>query len=376
MQTLHTYLLSGPQYDVLPPANTPQYGALAPHFGRLGIGIEEATPVWPSDSLFAALVAQAALLGAEGAQFIAAMTKQDGEPLLRHSSLFPRIGNLVLLPRPALPRPVSKPRVSDAAEGTKDAKAFKKLRYLSPGLFKEACKGEDLQSLAHVVLQDGEVWVSEEEARGLSEEWRFHTSNGKGRREQIAGAKIWHYASEPHVTVDRASSASAYYEAGRVFFAPGCGLALLTTKQDTFFERLLELLGEGGIGGRRSVGNGAFSWTHGDELKFNEGGERVVTLSRFLPRGAVEIEVIRDEHSRYQLVEVGGWTTTSESASFRRKEVTMLAEGAVLAKCVRGTVVDVRSDTFLTATTTPHPIYRSGLALTVPLGVKEDEHGA
>ena len=358
MPALQTYLLSAPDY-----------GALAPHFGRLGIGIEVATPVWPSDSLFAALVAQAALLGQAGEDFTTVMTGNN--PPLRHSSLFPRIGNLVLLPRPALEL-----SFKDEAARREIGKGFKKVKFLSPDLFKAVCRGDDLQQFAHVALQGGEVWVGRNELAQLPANWQYKASDSPEQNQiRLKATNIWRYESEPHVTVDRASSASAYYEAGRVFFAPGCGLALLTTNQDAFFERLLELLSEGGIGGRRSVGNGAFSWTHGSELAFDSGGERVVTLSRFLPRDAAEIEVIRDEHSRYQLVEVGGWATTSD-ASFRRKEITMLAEGAVLAHDVVGQVANVRSNTFLTATTTPHPIYRSGLALTVPLGVKEDEHGA
>ena len=357
MPTLQTYQLSARAG-----------GTLAPHFGRLGIGIEEATPTWPSDSLFAALIAQAALLGEPGAQFIAAMTGDN--PPLRHSSLFPRIGPLVLLPRPALPLTF----VSDEQRET-IGKGFKKVRFLSPKLFKAVCAGvEDLSHFNHLTLQGGQVWISADEAEGLPDAWKVRHGDSDGRRAQVAATPIWAYQSEPHVTVDRASSASAYYEAGRVFFAPDCGLALLTTKRDSFFERLLEQLGEGGIGGRRSVGNGAFSCAHTGELTFDAGGDRVVTLSRFLPRDAAEIEIIQHKASRYQLVEAGGWATTSESASFRRKEVTMLAEGAVLAKRVRGHVVDVRSGSFEPRPS--HEVWRSGLALTVPIGAKEDNHAA
>src|SRR5437868_3370322 len=91
-------------YHVTPPASS---ATLALHFGRQGIGYEEASETWSSDALFAALVAQAALLEGLDTQGTAAplfarpfLTEA---PPLRHSSLFPRIGALVLLPRPALP---------------------------------------------------------------------------------------------------------------------------------------------------------------------------------------------------------------------------------------------------------------------------------
>src|SRR6266511_1481501 len=80
---------------------------LALHFGRQGIGYEEAAETWPSDSLFAALVTQAASLegldplGSEPPAF--ARPFLGDTPPLVHSSLFPRIGDVTLLPRPALP---------------------------------------------------------------------------------------------------------------------------------------------------------------------------------------------------------------------------------------------------------------------------------
>ena len=70
------------------------------HFGLRGLEQEDSAPHCPSDTLFAALVATLAdLEGPEGVEAFAAPFK-DGQPPFLLSSVFPRAGDLPLLPLP------------------------------------------------------------------------------------------------------------------------------------------------------------------------------------------------------------------------------------------------------------------------------------
>ncbi|RMD77671.1 MAG: type III-A CRISPR-associated RAMP protein Csm4, partial [Chloroflexi bacterium] len=236
-------------YRLVPPHNT---ATLAFHFGRQGIGLEETSETLASDSLFAALVAQAALSMAEvGNDGAPAWVRpfMHGEPPLRHSSLLPAIGELPLLPRPLLPL-----RLAETA--TVQAKQLKKLRYLSPALFAAACRGEELPATI-IALQQGKVWLTEEEAHRLPTPWRpAANESDEAWRKRLKVTPLWQIEATPHVALDRLSAASAYYEVGRVVFASAVGLHVLVTFHDPAaqpdFERLLTLLGESGLGGKRT----------------------------------------------------------------------------------------------------------------------------
>ncbi|MCS6888737.1 MAG: type III-A CRISPR-associated RAMP protein Csm4 [Chloroflexus sp.] len=353
MPTLTVYLLTSPN-----PAT-----ALACHFGRQGIGLEETSEALASDSLFAALVAQAALseaeFAADGAPAWAAAFAQ-GEPPLRHSSLLPAVGGLPLLPRPLLP--LRLPAQADVA-----AKQLKKLRYLSPRLFELACRGAELPA-EMIALQQGKVWLSETEARQLPAPWKPASGESDAAwRARLRSTLLWQIDAIPRVTLDRLSAASAYYEVGRVVFAPGAGLSVLVAFHDPAaqprFERLLTLLGESGLGGKRTNGYGAFSWQRSELiLNLPEPHRRAVLLSRYVPTPD-ELALVRDAQSKYQLANVGGWFLAANGVTARRRPVMMIAEGAVLAITDRlpsGRVIDVRPDDSV-----PHPVYRSGLALAV-----------
>lgn len=370
-------------YALEPPSGAP---TLSFHFGRQGIGLEEAGETLPSDSLFAALVAQAATLGgagraADGAPRFAGPFV-SGTPPLMLSSLFPRLGELPLLPRPLL-----KLAVADALREP-IGKGFKKLRYLSPALFSAVCRGESIVE-PPLITQGGQIWISPAEASALPAPWRRAPREDEAAwRRRFAETPIWSIESLPRVTVDRASTASSYYEVGRVTYAPDAGLALLVrfVEPDARegFERLLTLLAESGLGGRRSSGYGAFAWKPGADLVLAPGatGSRAVLLSRYIPRDDRELEALRSERAAYQLVRVGGWVYSQGQPSQRRQRVMMVVEGSVLDEGlgpVRGKVVDVRPHYSAerphpqvgAGDGTSHPVYRSGLALTVPIPDEE-----
>jgi CRISPR-associated protein Csm4 len=350
-------------YHLIPPAGAAN---LSFHFGRQGIGLEETDETLASDSFFAALVVQAALNDprrtADGAPVWVEPFLAD-QPPLRHSSLLPRIGDLPLLPRPLLP--IHLPPTAELA-----GKQLKKLRYLSPSLFVAVCKGETLPA-DPISLQQGKIWLSEEDARRLPAPWKqTATESSDAWRARLTATPLWHVEATPHVTLDRLSAASAYYEVGRISFAVGAGLSLLVAFADAqarpSFEHLLTLLGESGLGGKRTNGYGAFAWQHGTALTLDlpSPHKRAVLLSRYIPT-PTELPLVRNERSTYQLTRVSGWFLAADGSTYRRQAVMMLTEGAVLVCDERlpgGQILDVRPDASVS-----HPIYRSGLALAVGL---------
>lgn len=371
-------------YHLTPPAG---HDALSFHFGRQGIGLEEATEALSSDSFFAALVTQAAVLDGitSDEKRIPAFARRflDGAPPLLHSSIFPRLGDMPLLPRPSLPLAMLDDKLSERI-----GKGFKRLRYLSPALFVAVCTNQAITE-PPLIMQDGKVWMTIAEAETLPEPWkRKPNESDVAWRARLQETRIWSIASIPRVTVDRVTSASAYYEVGRVTYAGGAGLALLARFNDPatqpYFELLLTLLGESGLGGRRSSGYGAFVFAKGPAITHSLGtaGQRAILLSRYVPR-TEEVAALLGKSAAYQLVNVGGWLYSVGHPAQRRQRVRMVTEGSVLdlsAGSVRGEIVNVQPNyakstrkhpVFGAGFGTSHPVYRSGLALTVPIPDKE-----
>jgi CRISPR-associated protein Csm4 len=262
-------------------------------------------------------------------------------------------------------------------------KGFKKLRYLSPALFGAVCTGQPINERP-LIMQGGKVWITTSEAKSLPTPWAKAEREGdEAWQKRIEARSIWQIEEVPRVTIDRVSAASAYYEVGRVVYGQECGLALLVNFADpaskSAFEQLLTLLGENGLGGRRSSGYGAFAWKKQQPLDLKlASGSRSILLSRYIPQGA-EFEALQNEGSSYQLVDVGGWLYSIGTAAQRRQRIRMVAEGSVIAMTaahLRGDIVDVRPDyrksrqahpIFGKGQGTAHPVYRSGLALALPI---------
>ena len=181
------------------------------HFGRHGLEREESGVHFPSDSLFAALVARmAALYGEEAVRAFGEgfLEKQDDPPVLI-SSAFPRAGQVLFFPRP-----LRRGDTGDLPADGPQPKDLKRVVYISEGVFRRLVGGESLPGLWDEAgkLQDGKVLYLEREAQVLPEALRA----GKKR--------IWKKERRPHVTIGRAAQDSALYHVGRTVFNDGCGL--------------------------------------------------------------------------------------------------------------------------------------------------------
>ncbi|MCB8965735.1 MAG: type III-A CRISPR-associated RAMP protein Csm4 [Ardenticatenaceae bacterium] len=369
--------------------------ALGFHFGEEGLELEESRISFPSDSLFAALVATVA--EQEGAQAVKDFTAPfaNGEPPFRLTSLFPYVGQLPLLPLPMLQIKLT-PSASQLPR-----KFAKKVRFVSPGIFRRLVQGDDMDEYMasetndclpandHLstngrFLQSKAIWLTQQEIDSLPTTWLEPPASLKGNRDEqrqrlrepdtLAARHVWQNGSVPRVTLDRATNASTIYLMGRVAFNTECGLWLGVQYTDESWrprlENLLHHLGDRGIGGERSNGYGAFKLINPPTLlpplPPNPVGEYQLLLSRYLPR-ETEMSVIQDTHAAYQLIPVGGWLGSPRAQNLRRKRLTLVVEGSVLGPgAVQGRIADVQPDW----DGFPHPVWRSGLALTTPVAAQ------
>lgn len=329
------------------------------HFGLRGIGAEASGEYCPSDTVFAALVAVAAetRVHRDAEELCEGFGESSAGPPFLLSSAFPFAGDVRLLPVPKI-RLNLRPR-----KGL--PKLLKSLAYMSEGVFGLVLRGESLDDVVgeENLLQDNTVLA---------------TAAERTRLERLPQGLIWRVGSVPRVTVDRVASGSEIYHVGRVSFAPECGLYFQVRWRDDGWreplEELLRLLGDAGLGGRRSVGHGQFDAMADravDLPPVDEEGSPFVTLSRYHPTlGELRSGVLAAGAS-YRLTAVGGWLSSPGEAAQRRRVVRMIDEGSVLrhvGQATYGDLCDVRPE--YDAGPFAHPVYRYGFAF--PVAVSSD----
>lgn len=342
------------------------------HFGREGLDLEVSAETYPSDSLFSALVVTIAELEGEQAvdDFLSEWPlERSVEPPFRLSSLFPYAGELPLLPMP---------RVSITFGELEPArtKTLKRLKYVSPLILNRLLAGHEMGKWLPVddrpseglLLQNGQIWLGRSEQKLLPAEWQAFTPD------QLVEQAVWKVTTVPRVAIDRASSSSTIYQVGRTTYAPDCGLWLLAEvdRGGDLLDELLQHLADQGIGGERTSGYGAFD-VHPmtpPTLPSPQLASRFMTLSRYNPLPEEVAAGVLGEEASYELVDVGGWITSSRGPAQRRKRVRLIEAGSILvaAMPITGRLVDVRPEYPGHARIPAHPVYRSGIALTIGIG--------
>jgi len=132
-------------------------------------------------------------------------------------------------------------------------------------------------------------------------------------------------------------------------------------------EDALGVLQDDGLGGERSTGYGAFTWSVGTAMALPDvvPGEPMVLLSRYHPRSEEVSSALATAVSAYELVPVGGWLRTWDGAAQRRRRLWMVEAGsiAVATASPQGNLVDVRPLYDNLTGVVPHPVWRYGMAL-------------
>lgn len=326
--------------------------------GFTGVNREKVLEWVPSDSLFGALVEAWARTGEKVAErlerfedFPPTLERKSAKPPFLITSAFPRAAGVRFYPAPPV-LPMGKAVFQGASH-----KKAKKVRWLSQQVFDTLAVNGDPRG---VLIHGGSVWLTENEAGdlqatvGLDDDGRL---------------TLWAYQSVPHVTVDRAGSASNLFYTGRVVFGPRCGLWFAVSGDASWVGQALVYLQDAGLGGLRSTGHGAFTWdSYDEEMPTAESGYGLL-LSRYAPASQAEVVgCLQASGSFYQFVTVGGWYKDESGHPWRRRSVRMIAEGALLPiEKAHGKLVDVHPDD-KAVTQGPSNIYRYGFAFFIPAG--------
>jgi len=357
--------------------------------GTHGVNLEETQAMVPSDTLFAAMLDTWRRTGGDPEEFAAPFVEHPPRPPFLLTSAFPFVGQVRFFPMP-----VDLTRLFSGKMLSERGKQVKRIRFLSQALLEKALQGERLDAMlfpeneytepdSGVALQGGALWLTAEEIKRLPENFQ----RPEGRRHALRRLKVWDMSRVPRVTVDRISSASNIFHAGRTTFAKGCGLwfgvqwlepdaAVGDASYRQAFELTLNMLQDDGLGGERSTGYGAFTWEENCPVSLPDPapGQGAWLLSRYHPRTEELPASLTAKQSAYQLTSVGGWLRSPDGAATRRKRLMMVAEGSqvTLSGLPAGDVSDVRPTYENPAGDLPHPVYRYGLALAA--GMKEATH--
>jgi CRISPR type III-A-associated RAMP protein Csm4 len=299
--------------------------------GYRGGDRERVDVVYHSDALFSALTHAMRALGWMD-EWLAATVGTTDEPAVRLSSLFPFIGKTRLVPPPK-------------------------------SVWPPAGRGGQL-------YLDGAKLVPLEVLRqGLQEESRWEVDGECQCLLPSNGTAPFRVVVRESAAVDRITGAAESHRTACLEFAPNAGWwGVFSTTDKTWETRVkaaLRLAADSGFGGERSRG-----WGRSAEPQFNdathlfpavtEGNDAWWLLSLYSPAESDDVNWTRSEHA---ITLRGGWTDSAAGVSLK-KQVRMVEEGSVIsAGAIRGRAVDVAPEGFA------HPVYRSGLALAVPVQV-------
>ncbi len=341
------------------------------HIGTQGFGTEGVRPTIPADTLFSAFLSSWVRLGGDPEAWAEHFPRTEGgtfhpaDPPFLLTSAFPFAGDVLFFPRPVEWRP--------SGLDFQEAKAWKKVEYLSEGAFRSLTSGRNdavgspnVPIREELFLQGKRLFCMPEELRAL----RPWLEN------------VWTEEAVPRVTLDRVTSASNLFSVGRVHFHSRCGLWFAVVWRDPerpcdgkpfpwALRLALEELSRQGLGGDRTVGYGSFSF----EL-FDEGvrwpdpqpGKAAVLLSRYHPRGEELPWALKQAHA-YRLENVSGWGASSHG-QFRRRGLWMLAEGSWIRMGQSGILGELVDVSPLGPAHPGHPVWRYGLGLAYSLEVE------
>jgi CRISPR-associated protein Csm4 len=344
------------------------FGQNVAHFGELGIGIEETSERIRSDTLFSAwLSAYARLFTASEINTLIERFKTDPPFRLSSTFIYQQInGKLV----DYLPRPLAVPPHYPKSDDLELVKTYKTLKHIPLEIWKRWYQGEGF---------------SASDRDELSAKTTGKATATLARSGAFRYQDAFEVQRLPKIAVDRITRATNLYHTGIVQYR--CeqnghgveslsGLYFLVEFLDPALEKLffivLDFLGEEGIGGERSSGAGRFtvkgpSSTVPDDWKsvitFN-GGTYYCLMSLFWQH-SLSPNLLED--ARYELLERGGWISSpsDRGKELRRKSVRMFAEGSVFKSKMTGALADVTP-----AQWNGHPIYRSGISLSLPVHVQ------
>lgn len=353
------------------------FGRSPAHFGELGIGIEETSERVRSDTLFSALAtAYARLIETPSIEdFLNKFPRSDNgsndiaSPFCISSTfIYRELGDQTIY---YLPRPTKRPR-NYPDDDMEFSKTFKGLKFLPLPIWQRWYQREEF---------------TESDCDQLVAKTKKDEAGFKGKDLDQAGTfdygKAFKSHKVPKVSIDRTTRATNFYHTGFVQFRweknnkSGLYFLLFMPEADpdleTRLKAVLAFLGEEGLGGERSSGAGRFEIAYWgglpDEWKaVVEAPGNLHSLVSTFWESPLDNALLNN--ASYELQERGGWITSPFSGrQKRRKSVQMFMEGSVFPGVPQGKLADVTPDRFDDPQRGGHKVYRSGIALSLPIMV-------
>lgn len=350
------------------------------HLGELGIGMESCRERAYSDTLFSAWVSAYARLF--DIQALLERFPRWPEPLDAGTLIPPfRVSSTFVYQARFSKRTTSTAKANQPQELT--------YRYYVPKLLLEPIGypedhlsiAKSYKKLAYLPLQDWQRWY-----QGSG----FDTTTDRQKLKDWAEEYALAYAERqvPKLATDRSTQATNLYHTGLIYFDRSTSadnpshaglyfLLELPEADETLLNQLkaaLSLLGEDGIGGDRSSGAGRFEATWSDlpaewqavvNFQGDNNAHALLSLLWHQPLDSVLDSI------HYGHLERGGWIASPTGLQLRRKKVHMFTEGSITPHPLSGYLVDVTPERFKHRPGA-HPIYRSGLGLSLPIRLKGD----
>lgn len=319
------------------------------HFGERGVGVESVAPYPHSDTIFSAICnAYLQLFGVEKLEDM--LAKFEGNPPFLISSTFPycdKGGKVRFFPKPLLP----------SLYEAKPIKELKELTFLSESAFKTFMLGGVEGLLAELrggrLNVRGKLMVSENESQ------------------MLVDGGIYKVSLRPRNRLSRLDAYSEFYYVGETRY-PASGMFFLIELRDgealNPILQCFKLLSDEGIGGKRSLGYGRFTFeTERLLLSEAEDADALLTLSLYHPtEGEVQAFLKMKEKWHYKCLTRTGYVQSPKCTSKLKHPLRMLMEGSVFPKVEGKTLYGDFPKVLDEAD--QHPVYRYGYALT--LGVK------
>lgn len=182
----------------------------------------------------------------------------------------------------------------------------------------------------------------------------------------------------PRVSVSRTGMEDAtpfYME--RLFFTDYSGLFFLAVGDTRLLDQGIGILSQEGIGTDRNVGNGYFEFEKAAiELDIPQNGSHALNLSMFIPDNKNQLEqLLSGKNVAYDFSRRGGWITDTAYTGIRKNFIHAFLPGSVFAKEMQqaecsGRIVNLAPDlSEINMQPIPHPIWRSGRALFLPINI-------
>jgi CRISPR-associated protein Csm4 len=212
--------------------------------------------------------------------------------------------------------------------------------------------------------------------------------NGKYLSDHLTHKDFIESSVEPKVTVQRGQGDAEPYYIERLYFKNDTntesGLYFIFEGEDVDFYAVklaLNILQYEGFGTDRNTGNGKFELSCVDEHHILEqikslqtiNSPYAINLSLYNPSSKDELNEVlpeNDSNVAYELVQRGGWITSPDYNTLKKKSLFFFKEGSLFKTNATdiGHAVDIRPSMNNSPMTT-HPIWRVGKSMLIPCSV-------